>query len=306
MLKKALNRILFSQISFDFFQKLGVHITPNDYYSPIPDTGILNARKDLFEEETELVGVNLNIEKQLDFLENVFPPYQAECDFPLNKTSTPHEYFIDNGAFGLVSVAVLHCMIRYFVPQTVIEVGGGNSTYVSARANLMNQNEGKRKQTKLYTIEPHPSETLKKGFPGLSELIPKKVEKIDINFFTELQDNDILFIDSSHVSRIGSDVNFIYLEILPRLKGKVIIHIHDIFFPKLYPEEWVMRKQRFWNEQYLLQAFLINNNQCEVLWCESYMYLKHRKQLKSTFPSPKGLGYNENIFASSFWMRKID
>jgi len=131
-----------------------------------------------------------------------------------------------------------------------------------------------------------------------------KVEGIDINFFSKLEDRDILFIDSSHVVRIGGDVNFLYLEVLPRLKKGVIIHIHDIFFPKNYPKEWVIRNRNFWSEQYLLQSFLTFNNQFEVLWCGSYINLKQPERLRSTFPSPGNLGFRENYFSSSFWMRK--
>jgi hypothetical protein len=296
--------MLFSQLTFEFFQKFGIHVTQNHFYSPIPDTKILGSKKDLWEKEMELVGVDLNVERQIDLLENIFPEFREEYDFPLNKTSTPYEYYINNGAFGLISAAVLHCMIRYFAPRTIIEVGSGNSTYVSARAGQMNQARG-QVAANIISIEPYPNEVLRKGFPGLSELIPKRVEEVDINFFSQLDDKDILFIDSSHVVRTGGDVNFLYLEVLPRLKKGVVIHIHDVFFPKHYPKDWIIRNRNFWTEQYILQAFLTYNNQFEVLWCGSYIYFKYLERLKSIFPPPKGLGFCENYFSSSFWMRKI-
>lgn len=301
-IKRALDNTLFSQKAFEYFQRFGIHVMQKHYYSPIPDTRVLREKK-IFEKESELVGVDLNVDEQLNLLENIFPKFRIECDFPLNKTNTPHEYYINNGQFGLISAAVLHCMIRHFGPRTIIEVGSGNSTYVSARASLMNQSY--EYLTKFISIEPYPNQVLKKGFPGLSELIPKKLEEIDIAFLSQLDARDILFIDSSHVVRIGGDVNLIYLDVLPRLKKGVVVHIHDIFFPKDYPEDWVIQKRNFWTEQYLLQAFLTFNNQFEVLWCGSYMYLKHPERLQSTFPPPKGLGIRENYFSSSFWMRKI-
>lgn len=300
---RALGKMLLSQRIFEFFQRCGIHVVHNHFYSPIPDTSVLKSKKDLWEKEMELVGINLNIEGQLDLLENLFPKFRNEYDFPLNKTSTPHEYYITNGRFGLVSAAVLHCMIRHFAPRTIIEVGSGNSTYASARASMMNEADGQI--TKLISIEPYPNQVLRKGFPGLSELIPKKVEEVDISLFSQLEEQDILFIDSSHAVRIGGDVNFLYLEVLPRLKKGVVVHVHDIFFPKHYPEDWVMRDLKFHTEQYLLQAFLTYNNRFEVLWCGSYMYLKYLEKLKSVFPPPKGLGFHENYFSSSFWMRKI-
>lgn len=288
--------------TFEFFQKIGIHITRKHFYGPIPDTKVLQAQRSLWEKEMQLVGIDLNIEKQLSLLANVFPKFRNECNFPLNQTSIPYEYYINNGLFGLISAATLHCMIRHFSPRRIIEIGSGNSTYVSARACSMNQAHGL--DTELIAIEPYPNHSLKKGFPGLSRLIQNKVEEVDINLFSHLEDRDILFIDSSHVVRIGGDVIFLYLEVLPRLKKGVVVHIHDIFFPKHYPKDWVLRNHRFWTEQYLLQAFLTYNTQFEVLWCGSYIYLKYLEQLKSLFPPPKGFGLHDNYFSSSFWMRK--
>lgn len=251
----------------------------------------------------ELVGVELNIMQELDLLENVFSKYRRECDFPLVRTSIPHEYYMNNGGFGLISAAVLHCMIRHFSPKTILEVGSGNSTYVSARASMMNAEHGQ--PTTLISIEPYPNQVLREGFPGLSELIVKKAEDVDISFFSQLEAGDILFIDSSHVVRLGGDVNFLYLEVLPRLKAGVIVHIHDVFFPKQYPKKWVIQKRKFWTEQYLLHAFLTYNSQFEVLWCGSYMYMKYPDRLREVFPPPAGLGFHENYFSSSFWMRRV-
>lgn len=301
-IRQTLGKIILSQTFFEFFQKLGIHIMRKSFYNPIPDTALLSAKKNLWEEK-ELVGVDLNVEGQINMLEKVFPKFQKEVNFPLNSTSTPYEYYIKNGAFGLISAAVLHCMVRYFAPKVIIEVGSGNSTYISARACLMNYKEGQN--TKLISIEPYPNQVLKKGFPGLSKLIPKKVEEVDLDIFSDLGEGDILFIDSSHVVRMGGDVNFLYLEVLPRLKNGVIIHIHDIFFPNQYPKDWIIRKRNFWTEQFLLQAFLTYNNQFKVLWCGSYIQLKYPEKLKLVFPPPNGLGFQENYFSSSFWMRKI-
>lgn len=304
ILRRILGRILFSQRSFEFLQNIGIHLMRKHYYSPIPDTRELSEKKDIWERETELPGLHMNIEKQLDLLQNIFPSYQRECDFPLEKTPIRHEYYVNNGAFGFVSAAAYHCMIRHFYPKTIIEIGSGNSTYVSARASTMNQADGVA--TKLISVEPYPNQVLKEGFPGFAELITKKAEDIGVDFFSQLEDRDIVFIDSSHVVRIGGDVVFLYLEILPRLKKGVIVHIHDIFFPKHYPKDWVIRNRYFYSEQYLLQAFLTYNRQFEVLWCGSYIYLKFFDMLKSTFPPPKGLDFNENYFSGSFWMRRVN
>src|SRR6266487_4714046 len=140
---------------------------------------------------------------------------------------------------------------------------------------------------------------------GLRSLIEKKVQDIDLEFFSQLGADDILFIDSSHTVKIGGDVNYLFLEVLPRLKPGVIVHLHDILFPFDYRRDWVMGEFRFWTEQYLLQAFLAFNTEFEVLFCNSYLGFYYLDDLKSTFPTwcadtrsgvPRGGG--------SFWMRR--
>jgi hypothetical protein len=136
---------------------------------------------------------------------------------------------------------------------------------------------------------------------GLS-VLPKKVQEIPLSTFAKLERNDVLFIDSSHVLTIGSDVRYEYLDILPRVKPGVLVHCHDIFLPAEYPKEWVLDDHRFWNEQYLLQAFLTFNNEFEVLWAGSYMHLKHPDLLAAAIPSYR----QEKCYPKSFWIRRKD
>ncbi len=297
------NRFLFSQTAFEFFQRFGIHVTRKHFYSPIPDTEQIKRKSDIWENETELVGIDLNVERQIHLLEKVFRGFQNEWDFPVERTSTPHEYYINNDSFGYISAATYYSMIRYLRPRTIIEVGSGNSTYVAAKACLKNLDEGNK--ANLISIEPNPNNVLKKGFPGLTKLITSQVEDIGIQTFDRLRDHDILFIDSSHVSRIGGDVNFLYLEVLPRLRKGVTVHIHDVFFPGQYPKNWVIQLRLFWTEQYILQAFLIFNKLFEILWCGSYIYQKYLDKVLEVFPPPEGLEGGRNYFSSSFWMRKV-
>ena len=302
-IRRSFDRILFSRRAFDLFQRIGVHVTPNHFYSPVPDTRELERRAGLWDEESDMPGVDLRAAAQLEWLRRVVSPLRHECNFPLDPTGVPHEYFVRNGAFGLISAAVLHCMVRHFSPRTLIEIGSGNSTYVSARAMLMNQAEGK--PSRLIAVEPHPGEVLRRGFPGLTRLIPEKVQDLGRDLFTGLQAGDILFIDSSHVVRMENDVLFLYLEVLPRLAKGVVVHIHDIFLPRHYPRRWVVEGRRFWTEQYLLQAFLTLNPSFEVLWSGSLMELRHPEVLRNVFPLPDGLSAEEGYASSSFWMRRV-
>ncbi|WKZ32184.1 MAG: class I SAM-dependent methyltransferase [Thermodesulfobacteriota bacterium] len=277
---------------FPFWEKNGFHVTPNHYYQPIPDTRTL--KDELWERESEMPGVDMRVEAQKDFLLNIFPRFREEYDgFPKGPTGVPHEFHFNNRMFDGTDALVLYCMVRHFKPKRIIECGSGFSTLMSAKAALMNGN------TELTSIEPYPSEVLKKGFPGLSRLSVQKIEEVDLSIFSELKDGDILFIDTSHVLRCGNDVHRIYLEIIPRLAPGVIIHVHDIFFPKEYPKSWMFKLYRSWTEQYLLQGFLAFNNQYEVLFCNSYMALKFLPEMKAAFP-------NSEPFwgGGSFWMRK--
>lgn len=296
------NAILWRSIkqSFPYWQKLGFHITPNHYYQPIPDTRTL--KDDLWLKPSELVGIDMKEEGQINLLSQFSSTFKKEYEsFPRDKAPVPYQYHVNNGSFESVDGEILYCMVRHFKPEKIFEIGSGNSTYLSAQGILGNKEEDDRYECKLIAIEPYPNEVLKAGFRGLSKLIIEEIQDIPLSEFKELKENSILFIDSSHVLKIGSDVQYEYLEILPRLNKGVIVHIHDVFLPAEYPKEWVSREYRFWTEQYLLQAFLAFNDSFEVLWAGSYMHLKHPDKLESAFSSYK----RDERWPGSFWMRKI-
>jgi hypothetical protein len=284
---------------YGFFEKMGIHVIPVHYYEPIPDRKELKTREDLWKNESRLPGIDMKETGQVELLNKVFPAYSEEYRFPKLKTKDPVEYYLGNGNFGPIDAEVTHCMIRHFLPEKVIEVGSGNSTRLMARACLLNK-ERSGKETKLYTLDPYPDEVLSKGIPGLAGLTIEKAENMPLDFFLKLNGGDILFIDSSHVVQTGNDVNYLFLEVLPRLKPGIVIHVHDIFLPREYPKQWMYKLQRFCSEQYLVQAFLAYNCAFEVLFSNSYMHLRHQQELKAVFPS-----YDGTDWPSSFWMKKI-
>ena len=231
MIKEIPNKILrkFIKKTFPFWQMLGFHITPVHFYEPIPETRKL--KDNLWQKHSQLIGININEKKQLELLSLFISKFKKEYEtFPKNRTQVqaPYQYYINNGVFESVDGEILYCMIRYFKPRRIIEIGSGNSTYLSAQAILKNKEEN-GVECELIAIEPHPNVVLERGFSGLSKLIKKEVQDLDLALFSKLKENDILFIDSSHVLKIGSDVQYEYLEILPRLNKGVIVHIHDIF-----------------------------------------------------------------------------
>ena len=297
LLQKIYN-IVFIRL-FPLWQRMGFSIIRNHFYQPIPVVRML--KNELWLRESELVGVNINDQVQVELLREFSSRFKDEYEtFPKNKAQKPYQYYINNGSFESVDCEILHCMIRHHSPKKMIEIGAGFSTYLAAQAILRNEEETGHRG-RLITIDPYPNEVLRTGFPGLSQLICEKVEDIDLSEFVELKEDDILFIDSSHVLKIGNDVQYEYLEILPRLNRGVIVHFHDIFIPREYPKNWVLESYRFWSEQYLLQAFLAFNSAYEVLWAGSYMHLKHPEKLEEAFNS---YDRRAGVGPGSFWIRK--
>ena len=290
VLPRCLHSAKFRDI-FRLWERHGFHVTPVHFYQPIPNTQSLP--ETLWDRPSELIGIDMNDAVQLDLLRNHFPKFRDEYDqFSAEATSEPGRFNLKNGLFDGTDALVAYCMIRHFQPRLIIEVGSGFSSLVAAEA--MAKSEG----SALICIEPFPLDFLRNGFPGLHSLIEKKVEEIDIKFFSQLGSGDILFIDSSHTVRIGGDVNYLFLEVLPRLKPGVIVHVHDIFSPFDYRRDWVMDELRFWGEQYLLQAFLTFNSEFEVLMANAYLGHRYMQDLKATFPNSPWWG------GGSFWMRR--
>ena len=283
--------------TFPFWEKWGIHITPSQYevfYYPIPVVSELSPS--IWQRETPMLGIDMNEEMQLAFLNQICSVYQPEYDrFGLDKPEGDCVYFMRNGMFGDIDGDVLYSMIRHFKPQHIIEIGSGWSTVLAAYALHKNTTETGR-QANLTAIEPYPSSFLKQHVPNDVTIIDKPVQEVGFEIFEALGENDILFIDSSHVAKIDSDVCFEFLEVLPRLKKGVLIHIHDIFLPFEYPQAWVRQELRFWTEAYILQAFLMFNQTFEILWAGNWMKIKHPEQISRVF---------RGNASQSFWIRKV-
>ena len=261
-------RNIFLKRTFRIWEKLGFYVIPKHYYYPIPETRELLLREKKIWKNSELIGIDMNEKIQLKFLKEVFPNYKSEyIRFPKDKNQrdSKFDFYFGSGGIAEVDAEVLYCMIRHFKPSTIIEIGSGSSTLLIAQACRVNKREV-GKVSKFIVVDPYPRKTIQMGIPGLTHIVPKKVEELDLEFFEALESGDILFIDSSHVVKIGGDVNYLYLEVLPRLNAGVIVHSHDIFLPYEYPKEWIIKEHKFWTEQYLLQAFLTYNSAFEVLW----------------------------------------
>lgn len=292
--------LLLTNKSFRFFRWFGVHVTPVHFYSPIPDIRELDQRPQLWQIPSAMPSVEMQQKAHLEFMTAVIGRYIHECSFSIQATKVPYEYFIRNGYFGYVSAAAMHTIVRHYRPRRIVDVGAGFTTRVLAQAARMNAEDGFPPE--LIAIDPFPSSILRNGFPGLTHFLEKAIQDVDISIFTSLEADDILSIDTTHAVRTGGDVPYLYLELLPRLKPGVVVHIHDIFLPFEYPREWIARRL-FWNEQYLLHAFLIYNTTFKPLWGQKYAEMVCQEEYARLFE--RGLSFEDNFNSYSFWLKRV-
>jgi hypothetical protein len=258
----------------------------------------------------------LNLPRQAEFAASVVANYARECSFGYVPGPRGYEYHYHNGLFECGDAEVAYAMVRHFKPRRVIEIGGGYSSRLIAEALRRNALTGCTGE--LITIEPAPDELLRNGFPGLSMLIADPAQTVDLSLFADLREGDVLFIDSSHVVKTGSDVCYECLQVLPCLRPGVLVHFHDIFLPCEYPRQAVLQRLCFWSEQYLLQAFLAMNEHYEVIWSGSAMQLFLPDVLERAVPNwpdsyrrvPESMRRflptldGNRLWPTSFWIRR--
>jgi predicted O-methyltransferase YrrM len=225
-----------------------------------------------------MCGIDLGMERQLRFLQEIVPLYNQECGFPETRNGIA-AYHRNNGYFEVVDADIAYCMVRHFQPTRIIEIGSGYSTLLFQAALKKNAETGGR-AGELLAIDHDGHKFDAMAESEFASVMVKPVQEVDWSIFSRLGENDILFLDSSHVVGVGSDVVYEYLEILPRLNRGVLVHAHDIFLPADYPRQAVLNHLCFWSEQYLLQAFLMFNREFEVLWGSSAMQLLQREALE--------------------------
>jgi Methyltransferase domain len=228
------------------------------YYSPIPDNRALArepARSRVWPPIPRATpGLDWRGEAQVALLRDELGR-QTQFEFSDGPTGDAHDYHAAQGMFSRLDAWVLQAMLRHFKPSRMLEVGCGWSSLVTARVNREHLDGA----LQFNCIEPYPPEFLGEGIDGITRLITSRVEELPVDPFLELGDGDVLFIDSSHTVKTGGDVLFLFEEVLPRLAPGVLVHVHDIFLPFDYPQDWVF-SGRAWNEQYLVRSFLSFNS----------------------------------------------
>lgn len=266
------------------------------FYSPIIDPADLRAREArLWSRVDEMPGIDMNVLEQFKLLQ-ALEPYTRDIDWPVEQPKDPTRYFYGNDQYPVLDAEFLHAVLRHFRPKAMIEVGSGWSSLITAEVNRTHLG----RSMEFSCIEPYPRQFLIDGVDGITQLVRQRVEDVELSFFDRLGDGDILFIDSSHVSKAGSDVNYLFFEVLPRLRPGVIVHIHDIFLPDEYPKEWVIDQGRNWNEQYVVRAFLEFNTEWQLIWAAHFMGTRYTTSVQATFPRYPLLGGGGSI-----WLRRV-
>jgi hypothetical protein len=274
-----------------------------DYYSPLPSVTRLKANAARWNRPSALRGIEYDVDVMKSALADLLSCYLLEF------LSYPDYSQVKQMGFGpgytAVDALTLYVMIRHLKPRRYIEVGSGVSTYYCSMAAARNAADGHPME--ITCIEPYPYEKLS-TIPGI-QVLPQKVEDIDPAVFGQLQENDVLFIDSSHILRIDGDVPFLYLEVLPTLNVGVVTHIHDIPYPfnSPYPPElWVFGQEwpMFWNEPMMLQAFLAFNKNFKI--CMSTPLIRYFDEafLRQAIPIYESVAQNPNTF-SSIWLKRV-
>ncbi len=275
---------------------------PVHFYSPLPDIRDLEKRN-VWATISDMAGIDFRSEEQTRLLGFLGEQFGEECRWPLKVTDNSSEFYLQNPSFSYGCAASTHCMIRQHKPVNVIEIGSGMSSRVIAAALDINRREGH--PATYCIVDPYPGDAICRGALKGTELLQSRVELLDSGFFNRLQANDILFIDSSHSVKTGGDVNYLFLDILPRLAPGVVIHIHDISMPYEYSRTYATNEsfRQFWTEQYLLQGFLAFNTEFEVLLAMNYLMVDHTPLFREAFPSYDACLYP--LISGSFWMRRM-
>jgi len=273
-----------------------VRCPPGHYYSPLLDIQALGPDDSglPFDGAEWWEHVNLRVAEQRSYYEDLldrFPP----LPFPSRK-SDGYRYFTDNDSFVLSDAFTLSGIIRKEKPRRIVEIGCGFSSAV-----MLDTLDQTHTSASLTFIDPYPdrlNSLLSLHDRSLSTVLVQRLQEVSLSTFDQLEAQDVVFVDSSHVAKVGSDVTFILLRILPRLKPGVIVHFHDVFYPFSYPASWI-REGLAWNESLFLRAFLVGNPQFELVAFNSYAGHSFPEVFRDRFPA-----FLQDT-GGSIWIRKL-
>ena len=270
-------------------------LVPRNYYSAVPDLEELTGQD--WERRDSLLGIELDLDRQVRYLERELAEPLREISTLLGDTGLTG-FDIENTSYGAVDAELLWAMIRRHRPSRVLELGAGNSTLVIAAALEANRRDGHAARHSV--CDPHLPDTLPPRLAGAVEGVAGRAQDLPASAYEELGEGDVLFVDTTHAVKLGGDVTAIVLGGLPRLGPGVLVHFHDIWLPFEYHRVLYELFGWYWNEQYLLQAYLAFNARVEVLIATQALVRDHLLRLRALIPS-----YSDAYFPTSFWLRTL-
>jgi len=283
---------LLSSMAFEEVQRRGWHIQPKHFYWPLNDLAFLRDHPHLWREPKLPGCIEWDVEGQMKLVERLAMYANELADVRDGAPDRPGEFTWGQG-FGGLDAYAYYGLVRDLKPARVVEVGIGLSSLLLHRAILANE-----RKCDVTLIDPGPPWHVMGDVPGGWRLLPDFVHDVDLDVFSRLEAGDVLFYDGSHCVQTGSDVNWMFFEVLPRLQKGVWIHIHDVSFPRDYAEAWIFDEGFSWNEQYLVQAFLMYNDSYRVRLGSVLLHHQQGPVLEQLFPT--------NISgASSIWLEKV-
>jgi hypothetical protein len=266
------------------------------FYSPLPSEEEVAAAFSRAEHEPPFSAIEFNEAEQYTLFREIVSYIN---DFPFRETAIPGKrYQLGNSSYSPYDAFCLYGIMRHLRPRRLIEVGCGHTS-----AAILDLNdllfEGR---LELTFIDPDLAEFRRRLLPDekiRSTLIEKPVQDVPTDVFSSLEANDILFLDTSHISKVGSDVNHLLFKVLPALKSGVWVHIHDVCADLDYPRHF-FEKGRAWNEAYLLRAFLMYNRTFEIMFSSAFLYNSLFDFVQEQVPMFAAGG------GSQMWLKKLD
>ena len=279
-------------------ERIGVHLLRASYDSPIPRLSRLDG--EAFSRESPMRGIAWDPDAQMDFVETQLGPYLREFSTApaAGPDVPPGTFHLDNQTYDRVDAELLYAMLRWSKPRRYVELGSGHSTLVAAEALAANAPDGSPGEIDCF--DPYPSaHVLARADLGV-RIREVPVQELPEAELSGLAAGDVLFVDTSHTVKLGGDVNRIVLDLLPLLAPGVIVHFHDIFLPRDYSRGH-LSDGHYWNEQYLVQAYLAENPRWEVLVGAQAVALRHPARLGALIPS-----FREGVSPGALWIRRRD
>jgi hypothetical protein len=293
---EILVRRLASRVGVEVVPEGPHDVVPRTYYSPVPNLTLLP--DDIWERRSPLGGVELRVDDAIKLVESELAPFLAELDVPADGPLPAGQFFLHNENYEAVDAELLYGMVRARKPRRVLELGSGYTTLLIGAASRRNLEDGA--ETEHLAFDPFPrAQIVGEAPPPPTRFEPLPATEVPLDTFRDLEAGDFLFVDTTHTVKLGSDVNYIVLDVLPVLAPGVIVHFHDVFLPWEYPRTWFEDMEYYWAEQYLLQAFLAFNGAFEVLLPAQALARDHPERLASAIPS-----FSAGVRPGALWIAR--